>query len=188
MHKINTDALHEQWLGGFASFATEYLTLRHGPGTVEAILSMDFAENDLFEIEVRHRFMVPNGSGALVEDFALASRCNFPFLGMVPDRIINGGGLETLPPTTFCLSSLLFASYPRNVRTGVFKRTVAGSNVLSVADREIMPSDDGEPSGHAAFAGLGVQIMKKFRSMACPTASDEQALWLANDYYISIMG
>ncbi len=179
--KINVDSLHEVWLGKYASFGEEYLSHKYGAGTQQALVLVDYNGNDRYEFEVKHRIAVPNGAGKLCLELAKAAQTYIAYLS--PEDVINDD-IKEFPKSTFCLYSLLYASYPRNTKTSIFKRNVGGTLVLSMADEEISSDNDSDLARHVAFAGLGVLLHRKFRS-TCPSLSDDKAIEAADGYYIS---
>jgi hypothetical protein len=176
--KINVEGLHESWLQQYVAFAEDHLL---SMGKQEAVFVTDYLDSDGYDVEVKHRITVPSGAGAICLKYALAAQSYLSY--MRPEHVINSS-IQEFPASTFCLQLLLQASYPRNVNTGVFRRSVAGTLVLSMSDGELETSAL-ETREHLVFAGIGVTLMKKFRSLVCPTASDAQAMSIANGYYVS---
>lgn len=184
-HRINPDQLHEYWLEDFVRFSARYLAVKYEKKPPErAVLFVDHDENNLFEFEAVHEFTVPGGSGALAMHHARFAQTILPY--HEPERIINVESLTRFPQATFCLSSLLMAAFPRNPKTQIFKRNIAGTMVLSLSDDSLAERPESVLS-HLAFAGLGVTLMKKARTLLCPLATDQETIETADGYYISML-
>lgn len=185
LERTNKDQLHEIWLDDYVRFATQYLGAKHELKPPErAILFVDHADNNLFEFEALHEFALPAGSGTLALFHARFSQVILPY--HEPDRILNTHSMKRFPRTTFCLSSLLSASFPRNPKTQIFKRTIAGTMVLSLSEDAIAERPESVLS-HVAFAGLGTMLMKRTRELLFPLATDQETIDKADGYYISMI-
>lgn len=175
--RINVDGLHSRWLGEMSEFAMQYLTEKHGSApTKGAVVKLtDDSEDFIFETE--GTLVLPPGTGILCLHMARFCRSSFGR----PEGIV-GLDIEEFPEPTFCLSSLLRASYPRNTETGVFH---GHDGALGVGDL-----DDPESAfraAHVAFSGVGVLLMDGVRALLSPLAPDAQIIKIANGKYITIL-
>lgn len=178
MYRVNVELLHERWLGEMASYATDYLGKRHGYKTSTAAV-MTMVATDEFAFETLGTFNLPAGAGRLMLHMARFCRCTFGR----PERIIGlPVVLDELPEPTFCLTSLLMASFPKNTETGYFKAHDCAMAVGDLGDPE-----SAFRSGHIAFAGLGVMIMNASRKILSPIAPDSEVIKLGNEKYLSII-
>jgi hypothetical protein len=182
--KVDKDGLHELCLRSYEKFASDYLTFRHVSGSQKCPIIVDFNGNDAFEFEVKATVELPKFAGQLCMEYARAAQTNLSY--MTPDRIIGAEKMTSFPKATFCLFSLLQASYPRNPKTGIFKRNIGPILVLDMQDELVTPSGNDGKEGNVAFCGIGVTLLRGFRSAICPTLSDAEAIEAADGYYVAI--
>jgi hypothetical protein len=172
-HHPKIENLHAQWLDEMAKLAW-----RHGNASKprsEAHL-WRIALEDEFILEHVGSFGLPNGSAAMCVEMAFFAHATLSD----PDEI-RGIDLDQVPEPTFCLHSLLWAAFPKNIDTDVFK---GNDCAISVAD---LPDEGQFRSAHAAFGGLGVILMENCRRFIEPLAPDAEILKLSDGMFISVV-
>jgi len=177
MFRVNVEELHARWLNEFTNYAKEYLIKRHGKEKdIGAVMTL--VKTDEFAFESLGTFNLPAGSGRLILHMARFCRSTFGR----PEYIRGLGDIEELPEPTFCLNSLLTASFPKNTETGTFKGHDCAISVGDLGD-----PDAAFRSAHAAFAGLGVILMNEVRGILSPLSPDNEVIKLADSKYLSII-
>src|SRR4051812_34577553 len=143
---VNVEELHARWLAEYTEYAKEYLAKRHGrKEDLAAVMSL--VPTDEFAFEALGTFSLPAGSGRLILHMARFCRATF---GKVEYLRGLDPSIKDLPEPTFCLNSLLQASFPKNTETGFFK-----GHDCSISAGDLGDPESAFRSAHIAFAGLG---------------------------------
>jgi hypothetical protein len=175
---VNVEELHARWLSEYIEYTKKYLSIRHGPkNDIAAIMTL--VPTDEFAFQSLGAFNLPAGAGRLILHMARFCRSTFSqpeyIRGLAPDT-------KELPEPTFCLNSLLTASFPINTETRVFK-----GHDCAIATGDLGEPDSAFRSAHIAFAGLGVILMNESRKILSPLSTDNEIVKLADSKYLSII-
>lgn len=173
------EELHSRWLKQLSDFAWLRMS---GKLECRAIVA-SLPEGEDFLFESKGEFPLPWASDLLIMTMALFSKCTF--LKCEGIKV----GPETVPARPiFCLSSLLQASFPKNVVTDRFKAH-DGADVLELdetfADRNNWRSC--EKYDHVAFAGLGVIMMNEVRKILNPASSDAEIIRMSDEHFLCVV-
>jgi hypothetical protein len=175
---MNIDKLHADWMERYKSYARFFLGA--DTSTAHVINCCDKPIAD--PITGMPHDYVYEGKMKLPEKSASAclAMAKFSQSSLMNPPSIKGLDLEEYPKATFNLRSLLLASYPRDVKTDMFKGDNIGIYVL-IADEEI---DEDEVPMFVSFGGLGVMLMEKCRMLLSEASTDDQVVDLCADRYL----
>lgn len=177
---IHIEREHARWLLQYEVFFQSFLKNQFGPGVSKAAIIRFSDEKDEeyneYIYESLGTISLPLGSDKLIltmARFCMAGLCYEP---------IKNLSIEEFDVGTFCLHSLLQSSFPRNVKTNIFKGTEGGilASMLygDLTEEEVL---------HGAFAGLGVILMEKVRLLMCPLSTDSDVLEATLGYYLTFL-
>lgn len=175
---LNREHLHNQWLNCTENFAIDYFTKKYGEGKEQSFLITSISSQKVcIDFKVHKKILLPKGSSAIIMKMARFSQCRF-----WPD-IVSGMDGEKIPKTTFCLKSLLLASYPRDVENGCFK---AHDGAAIIGDEDI--SLNHAYAKHVAFSGLGIILLRETRTFFDCFLDDNEVVRRANEHFLAIKG
>lgn len=180
---------HAVWFEEYKAYAKAILKNGFGVGDCCAIILSPnedniaeiFQEGDMVVSEPNYKsngtIQLPYGSIQIF--IALVKHSHFTMDFPVT---VNGYDFKKFPEYTFSLSALLSASFPRNLKTGIFKNTNGGLMVGLLED-----ITSGELGMHGTLSGLGVILMEECRKVISPFATDEDLVELTSEMFLSFM-
>jgi len=184
---INIEEFHARCLNEIVNFSQNFMREKFGDGECWGVLTKPsddekednilslFEEGDtVFSCDVIGKIKLPKGSDKLINHMALFCKSTLSHITK-----INGIDWNKLPENTYCLSSLLQASFPKNVVTGVFK---AHDGALSIGDVGY-PDFRGI---HVAFSGIGIILLDETRKILAPLAPDAEIVNMTEEVFLSI--
>jgi hypothetical protein len=185
--RVNIEALHEAWLADYERLALDYFRRTSSGKKSKAVLvrfSSSNPDDDLAIYECMGAFDLPWGSGRLLSYMARSSMTNM----LYPDEVIGSPfPMPEFPRTTFLVSSVLEASFPKNTRTGIFRGHNGGMLVSSHSYVEAEADVGRDAALGAVFAGLGVILMSVCRSIINPSAPDSGVVDEGENVYLCIL-
>jgi len=210
--RYNVEAYHEGWLAGYEKLARQYFDSACKGKTEDALLLVfcppdvplsqvepeveedddddEDEENDDegleawdVKFECLRSFKLPAGASNLIMAMA-----RFSLAGLMPPDKVDKCPFEIreFPRTTFLMSALLEAGFPRNVHNGTFRGHDGGILVGYESLAELASDAGMERSLHVIFAGLGVTLMRECRATMDPWLSDAEVIDRAENIYLSI--
>lgn len=178
---VNVEKWHHVWLEEMSKFSWDYLSKKHGPTASNAViltLEPDCAvEDDCSDCDIvrsRRAFELPPRAGTLIMHMA-----RFAKSSLSQPYKIEGANFQELPENTFCLKSLLQASFPKDLDTGFFKH-YDGSTTIGNAPEGLYRAP------HVAFSGIGIILMQNARMAFDPMLPDEDVIFEADGSFLVV--
>jgi hypothetical protein len=182
---VNMDELHAGWLAEYERAAWSYCESVYGEkpctGAICKFADFQVSEDDDYDkpcLEVVMTIKVPCGTDRLIRDMARFSKMS---VFGVASATLTERQNASLITHSFCLHSLLQASYPRNPKTMRFKGCEGACCVLELGD----VSEEKKP--YCAFCGIGVMLLAAARKSLAPMATDEAVLDLSDGIIFGII-
>lgn len=178
---VNVEKLHSRWMTDMTSLAWKFGQGRFPKTRSEGSIVYMPSEEDMEifgpSLAPKGRFPLPSGSGAHILEMARFATCTFFEIDGIRDleeKIIP------LPPTLFCLNSVLLAAFPKYLGSDMFKPTDA-------ADYE--PEDPEYVRFHSfnAFAGLGFILMNETRKILSPMSPDKEVTEMSEGLFLCVL-